>query len=914
MIAHPNVERNSGRGSLLFIHKTLCYKELKLSPQDDRNESLFAEIKLNHGESLLCACIYRHGDSTEQENDKLMSIMKEISTHKHSHKLIMGDFNIKNIDWENTECRANTNDISYRFLECVRDCYYFQHITEPTRQRGTDRPSTLDLIFTNEEDMIENLNISAPLGKSDHSVLNFDIVHELATQKKKIKVLYEKADYKRFNELMGQVNWEDTFKDIPDDVNQQWELFKQKYIEAEAQCVPKKVVYIDGKLSRKFSVPLDSTNLKKLKRKNKLWSKIRKNIASEEEKLQYNKLRNQIRRMTRKGKKLMEKQIASMVKNNPKGFWKYAQSKLKTKAGIPDLVLDDDLDVKSYTKNDHEKAEAFINQFSSVFTQETDVDNMPPFNQRDFANELSDIDITENMVKTKLLKLKVNKSPGPDKIHPRVLREIASSITTPITIIFRTSIRCKALPKEWKHATISAIYKKGNKTIPLNYRPVSLTCIICKIMEGIIRDHVIAHMKQNNLFSSKQFGFISGRSTTLQLLHVLSIWCDILDEGGTVDAIYCDFMKAFDKVPHHRLLYKIEKYGVTGNILGWIKSFLLDRTQCVLVNEACSKSTAVTSGIPQGSVLGPLLFVIYINDMPEVVDKNSHVFLFADDTKSFRHIRNKADNNKLQSDVNNLVKWSDTWLLKFHPDKCASISIRNKSNNNPPHTYYMKDHPLKQSKCEKDIGVQIDEFLSFDTHINQAINKSNRILAIVRKTFDYMDKRIFMQLYKGLIRPNLEYAMPVWKPYKICQIEALENVQRRATKMVSEISHLPYNQRLRVLKLPTLSYRRERGDMIETYKLTTDNLGYDKSLPSIMKYSSTDLRGHNKKLFVGRSNRDVKKYCFIQRIVKNWNSLPNNIVNSGNIIEFERLLDSHWADQDILYDNFKGSIDLNPVR
>ena len=199
------------------------------------------------------------------------------------------------------------------------------------------------------------------------------------------------------------------------------------------------------------------------------------------------------------------------------------------------------------------------------------------------------------------------------------------------------------LPMEWKQANISAIHKKGKKILPENYRPVSLTSIICKTMESIIRDHIIKHMKDNYLFSHKKFGFIDGRSTTLQLRHVLHIWSDILDQGGSLDAVYCDFMKAFDKVPHIRLAHKVEKYGITGNIIGWIKSFLSERTQHVIIKSAEWNPAPVTSGIPQESVLGPILFVLYINDMPEVVDKDSFLYLFADDTKVFRQIQSEED-------------------------------------------------------------------------------------------------------------------------------------------------------------------------------------------------------------------------------------------------------------------------------
>ena len=214
---------------------------------------------------------------------------------------------------------------------------------------------------------------------------------------------------------------------------------------------------------------------------------------------------------------------------------------------------------------------------------------MPFFKKLNFEEELNNINITKEIVLNKLKKIKVNKSPGPDKLHPRVLREVSASIAKPLADIFATSTQTRQLPDEWKHAHISVIFKKGKKTLPNNYRPVSLTCISCKLLESIIRDHIIDHMTKNNLFSPRQFGFISGRSTTLQLLHVLQIWSEILDQGGNLDIIYCDFMKAFAKVPHRRLLHKIKGYGINGNILGWIDSFLSNRTQCVIINN--TKST-----------------------------------------------------------------------------------------------------------------------------------------------------------------------------------------------------------------------------------------------------------------------------------------------------------------------------------
>ena len=689
----------------------------------------------------------------------------------------------------------------------------------------------------------------------------------------------------------------------------------------EKECVPRKKVFINGVQSKKHSIPLDSANIKKIKRKNKLWSKIRKDLASEEEKFHYKKLRNQIRRLTKKAKKHVEKEIAKEVKNNPKKFWGYAQRKLKTRPGIPDLKKDDDRNsADSYTHNDSEKASEFLKYFSSVFTIENTENGIPHFPKQDYVAELNNIEITEAKVLKKLKLLKTNKSPGPDKMHPRVLHEVADSIAKPVAHIFCTSLRTKTLPNEWKHAIVTAIYKKGQKTLASNYRPVSLTPILCKVMESFIRDAIHDHMISNALYSDKQFGFINARSTTLQMLHVLDIWTKILDQGGTLDVVYCDFMKAFDKVPHERLLHKIQQYGITGNILGWIKSFLANRTQQVCINNTLSEKAPVTSGIPQGSVLGPLLFVLYINDLPGEVDKDTFLYLFADDTKVFREIDSQADNAILQCDINNLKRWSDQWLLKFHPQKCVSMTICNKSEpgltEKTKREYHMGNYKLKSSDCEKDIGIHVDEHLSFDTHINYIANKANRVLAITRKSFEFMDIQTFKYLYKGLVRPQLEYATSVWHPHLIRQMETIEDVQIRATKMVPGLSNLTYPERLKKLDIPTLRYRRIRGDMIQMYKLICKpKVGaYDCSLPSLFEKFPRDLRGHDKKLVYDPHRLDIRKYSFKIRNIELWNSLPQHVIDSESIISFEKNLDKHWGKHEIYFENFKAEFKPNKTN
>ena len=908
MIPHTNILENKGRGTIIYIKEGITNKELNLDKNNKFEENITVEIPLSGNDKLICALIYRRGKSSLENDDSMIEYFHKLSTLNPSHLLIMGDMNLTEIDWTNKVCKSNNcQDINYKFLECTRDCFLFQHVLEPTRKRGTNEPSILDLVFTNEEHMITKVNQLAPLGKSDHSIMEFDLVCQMDKKPPKIVKQINRGNFTKMREILDSVDWDNIMSNTTD-INDLWNIFTNKYNEAEKNCIPTRIVYIDGKKSKRLTMPLDKKSLRKIKKKNKLWSSVRRNLADDEKELEYKKLRNQIRKLTRKAKKVTEKNIARSVKGNPKAFWKYSQSKLKSRAGIPDLEVVDEDGETFYAKNDKQKADEFQKYFGGVFTKEP-LGEMPYFEERNFQTLLSSIEISEDMILKKLKKIKVNKSPGPDTIHPRVINELSNALTKPLCILFQTSLKTRKLLDAWKHAEVTSIYKKGNKTKAQNYRPVSLTSVICKILESIVRDHVIGHMVDNKLFSKKQFGFISGRSTTLQLIYVLNIWTEILDQGGELDVIYCDFMKAFDKVPHKRLVHKVDKYGIREDILGWIDNFLTDRTQIVKVGNEKSFKTCVTSGIPQGSVLGPTLFVIYINDLPEIIDDKSDIYLFADDTKLWREMKTLDDHKILQDDIKKLVEWSDKWLLKFHPDKCVSMNVSCKYNENTQ-SYIMENTTLKKSNCEKDIGVYIDGNLKFDIHINNAVNKANRILAITRRTFECLDDDIFCMIFKGLVRPHLEYAAPIWTPHLNKYKEQIENVQRRATKLVPGLNQLSYPERLRKLKLPTLAYRRARGDMIQMYKILTENKdGYDKTLPSLFKLSNTGLRGHSKKLFQPGTNKDIRKYNFTNRTIKIWNTLSDDIVNASSIYQFEKKLDHFWQNQELKYDNYLAEIE-----
>ena len=367
----------------------------------------------------------------------------------------------------------------------------------------------------------------------------------------------------------------------------------------------------------------------------------------------------------------------------------------------------------------------------------------------------------------KLTNLTIGKSPGPDTMHPRVLKEVAPTFFKALKLIFDMSLKNEVIPEEWENSLVSAIHKKGSKLLVSNYRPISLTCIACKVLESLIRDHIMSYFLSNKLFSAKQFGFITCRSTMLQLLNLIDQWTKYLEDGGQIDVIYTDFEKAFDKVPHRRLLSKLSTYGINGVIINWIKCFLCNRRQRVRINGIFSDWTAVSSGIPQGTVLGPILFVIYINDLPQVCD---NLFLFADDAKLYRHIQDINGSQCLQKFCQQIYDWSEQWLMRLNTDKCKLLTIaRKKDVIDCKYGFNTKDSGfvvLERVQNMKDLGVTFDSDFSFKDHIYETIKKAYQVIGIIGRNFKALDIESFILLYKSLARSHLEYANSVWNQYK----------------------------------------------------------------------------------------------------------------------------------------------------
>ena len=354
------------------------------------------------------------------------------------------------------------------------------------------------------------------------------------------------------------------------------------------------------------------------------------------------------------------------------------------------------------------------------------------------------MEIDHKSVWKKLPKLKTTKSVGPDGIHPRVLKETTETIAPILAAIYNKSLNKSHIPAAWKEGLITPLHKKGNKTQPGNYRPISLTSVAGKIMESLIRDQPLSHMMENQLVCDAQHGFVPGRSCMTQLLVTLEKWMDLLDNEDAFDVIYLDIKKALDTVPHCRWMSKLEAYGISGPIKSWIKDFLTGRKQRVSVNHKYSPWSPVTIVAYPNEAF---IFVLFINDLPESV--SSTVMIFADDTKLFNTV--SRYHKQLQEDLDKLLDWSETWQLHFNQGKCKALHF---GRNNPKKTYNIGNTTLEVVLEEKDLGVIVDNQLTFHKHIATAVKKANHMLGLIKSTFTCHDVDILPCLYTSLVHPH----------------------------------------------------------------------------------------------------------------------------------------------------------------
>ena len=539
--------------------------------------------------------------------------------------------------------------------------------------------------------------------------------------------------------------------------------------------------------------------------------------------------------------------------------------------------------------SDVDKANILNNYFQSVFTIDNGLLPTIPSRIPSTSPGISDVTISPEIVFRLLSKLKINSAAGPDRLPPIFFRKASISLCFPLSILFRLFIDLHDLPSEWKHAIVSPKFKTGSPSDPANYRPIALTCTCCKILESVIASDLILFLDSHNLISKTQHGFLKKHSTCTNLLESLNDWTLSISNHKSVVIGYVDFARAFDSIPYPKLFLKLTSYGINGNLLFWIQAFLSNRTQAVRIGSSLSSTCCVTSGVPQGSVLGPLLFNLYVNDITDNFDKNISVKLFADDVKLYTELSNLFSADCFQTHLNYIQSWSLTWQINISYCKCNILQI-GPSKTLP--SFYFSNFQISETTLVKDLGIYIDPKLKFKSHINDIARRSKQRSSLIFRCFLSRDTSNFLQAYKVYIRPLLEYDSPVWSPSQVHLINIIEDVQRSFTRRLPGLSGLSYAERLAKLKLQSLEHRRLILDLFFCYKIVHGSSAI-KPDSFFAKSLRPSPRGHPYSFIIPQAKHDTRKNFFNVRIIKIWNSLPNEIVTATSIHSFKYHLLKH---------------------
>ena len=782
-------------------------------------------------ENLLISVLYRqpddqvHGHKSQAPElyEALLEFMDNIPTNDGALPDILfgGDFNLPHVNWKNGGFYPGSTKAEQQMaidLHNVMDeLCLFQIIDKPTHKDG----NILDLVFTNNKKLIHSFQcIPTANSISHHSIIetatSYDGCSSTTSSKRvpqnefeKYNYFSESIDWLSINEVLLKHKWDEEFEKCNHE--EKWKRFLDICLVTTANHVPKRKPFNP----RQLQIPRDRKIL--LRRRRKIQKLIFKDLSQG----RTNKLKRELLDIETKlqisytkSREMEEEKAVSNIKKNPKFFYAYAKKNSKVKTRVGPL-----LDKMGEYEHDFKKmADLLQDQYTSVFSN-------PKFDVNDLediftgeSNPTLDDDVVfdESDVIQAIDEISDTSAAGPDGVSAYFLKKCKLALAHPLYILYRDSLDQGIVCDDAKRSNIIPLHKGGSLGVPANYRPVSLTSHLVKILEKIIRRHIVKFIEEHDLFNSSQHGFRAGRSCLSQLLEYYDRVLKLLEEGHNVDTLYLDFSKAFDKVDHGILLQKLKKMGISGNIGNWIYSFLSNRKQTVMVNGVGSRKSTVISGVPQGTVLGPILFLIFIADIDEDL-KYSFLSSFADDTRLYKIVDGIIDNFKLQSDLNKTYVWTERNNMSLNDSKFQHICHGKKDISSCYLSPSARKIELKDTV--KDLGIYMDSDCTFSSHIDHVVEKMKEISGWILRTFRTRSPELMLILWKSLVLPHHDYCSQLWSPAKTSCIQKLEMVQRAFIKKIDGMYPLTYWEQLKQLGLYSLERRRERYRIIYTWKI-----------------------------------------------------------------------------------------------
>ena len=774
---------------------------------------------------------------------------------------------------------------------------------------GTRGRNILDLIITNIPDRVNLLETLSPAQSgifTDHCVLLFEFSAfvKSSTRIHRIVYDYDKGDFDSLRNALRAVNLTSILGS--EDINTDWRNWKDVFLAAVSDYIPTK------KLKGKNPLPwINGQILNIMKKKETVRQKLKKSSSSYL-KEKYRQLRKQVKQMLRDRNQYLGS-VESEYKTNPKRFWSLLRLKSKSRS-VPHRIsmatgteeTDDTSSTVPRTFAESPKAisNLFNRYFASVFTNNSTNNSINSGNAGSNICDMdqtapNDIRLTASEVQAVLKSLDVSKATGSDEIPARLLRETAEVITPSLCHLFNKSLSTGSIPREWKLANIVPVYKKGEREYTENYRPISLLPITSKVLDRCVLNNVKDWLY--GLVNECQHGFLIGKSCVTNLIEALDYIGSVLDKGGQIDTIYLDMSKAFDKVDHGLLITKLRGMGISGSFLQWLTNYLTDRQQRVTVLGETSDTIPVTSGVPQGSLLGPVLFFLFVNDLPETVI-SSKTSMHADDTKVFKAIKVPEDALALQADLTSVSRWSTGSGLQFNGEKCHVQSITRKKSP-VISTYTINGEPLKSTRCERDLGVRVSSDLIWKEQVMEQAAHAMKLLGYIRRnTRSINSTSIRKSMYLALVRPHIGYATQIWAPQSIDLILKLERIQRRASRYILNLpfsSCEDYSSRLQSLNLLPICYWQEYLDLVFFYKSTHGLVNLNQSvLPHLRstrctRSTNTDIVKYD----VPKCKTTTYQHSYTIRVTRIWNLLAKDIrtsTSSDSVSVFKSFLLTYY--------------------
>ena len=841
-------DRTGGRrngGIATYVHSSIA-AQCQLIKTFSNNYIEFNILYFSKLEMLLIN-MYRPPDcQTNLFNEALQEIQETIEEYNENFPttIITGDLNFPETNWgigQSSEVRSENKQQAESLIKLTSDLLCNQIIDQPTRINNI-----LDLFFVNNTEVVRDYFVENTVA-SDHNVItvqtNLNCKLSRVHPNKDIffntlNFNHKRTDWTKIQLSIHQTPWETIFRNR--DPKYQYDILHATCMKICSEFVPKRVKSKHRRISRAREALRRSKRKSAKKLKIALRTQNSQNIQDLREKM----IRKdaQLQDLIKSEQLQEELKVIESIKTNPKCFYGYASKKAKIKSGIGPLrneandIVDDPQSMSEILRQQYENVFAEpdvskqINDPKLLFSQSSPLD-------------ITDIEISENLITNAIKTLKKHSAAGPDEFPAILLKKCSNALAKPLALLYRNMLDTGIIPQELKTAHITPIHKKGPKSLAKNYRPVALTSHIIKIFEKVLAKQLANYLEDNNKMNPAQHGFRQGRSCLSQLLTHQENIIASLAKGFMVDVINLDYAKAFDTVDHGILLHKIKNLGISGKLGIWISNFLQNRIQKVVIDGYKSQPSPVVSGVPQGSVLGPSLFIIHLGDIGHDI-QNSTVSSFADDTRIYKEIKNLQDVKDLQKDLHKIYKWSEENNLSLNGEKFEHMRYgTNKGGDLGPPYLTPDGQNISEKESVRDLGVILSNNAKFEKHIAKKVKTARAMSAWILRTFTAArDEDTMLTLYKAYVRSHLEYCCQLWNPFLIKDISLIESVQQAFTKRIRNLENLNYWQRLEKLKLYSLQRRRERYLTIHTWKILNGKaLNVVTSISEGIRYKSSSI-------------------------------------------------------------------------